>query len=254
MMSSLFSMAGKKALVTGSSGGIGRALAMAFAEAGADTIILHGSRPDGERLCAEFAAAGARAHYVAGDLTGVGAGRAVAEEVMKKTGGVDIVVLNAAVQIRRPWLEITPEEFDKQIRANLQASLEILQILVPAMQEKRWGRILTIGSVQQRKPHPQMAVYAAMKAAQMNLAGNLSRQLAGDGITVNNLSPGVILTGRNAGALADEQYASAVLSTIPVGFFGEVQDCLGAAILLCTEAGRYITGIDLPVDGGFGLP
>ena len=103
-------------------------------------------------------------------------------------------------------------------------------------------------------PHPDMPVYAASKAAQENLVRNLAKQPGPDGITVNNLAPGVILTDRNTEVLADEAYAGRVRQIIPLRSFGESTDCVGAALLLCVDAGRCITGVDLPVDGGMGIP
>lgn len=250
----LFSLHGRTALVTGSTRGIGRSILLAFAEAGA-AVVAHGVG-EGENkasLLASTAAMGAKARFIPGDLGTPGGGRALAEHVLSETGGVDIVVLNASIQIRKPWPEISPAEYELQMQVNFQSSLEILQTLVPAMKERKWGRILAIGSVQQGKPHPHMLVYAASKAAQMSLISNLARQLAPDGITANNLAPGVILTDRNTEALADSAYADKVRASIPLGHFGEATDCAGAALLLCSEAGRYITGQNLYVDGGMGL-
>ena len=140
-----------------------------------------------------------------------------------------------------------------QMQTNFASSLRLIQLCAPKMKEKGWGRVLTVGSVQQYKPHKDMLVYAASKAAQMNMVQNLAKQLAPFGITVNNLAPGVIATPRNDAALADPDYAPKVLSGIPMGYAGESQDCAGAALLLCSDEGRYITGIDLVVDGGMKL-
>lgn len=248
-----FDLAGKKAFVTGSSRGIGRSIAVAFAEAGAE-VTLHGIRrgPASDEALALVERHGKPARWVDGDLARDG-GRAVGEQVLETTGGVDILVLNASIQYRTAWNEIPVEESERQYRANFQASLELIQVLAPGMQQRKWGRILTIGSVQQSVPHPQMLVYAATKAAQMSLVLNLAKQLAPDGITVNNLAPGVILTDRNADALADPEYARKVKNLIPSGIFGQPEDCCGAALLLCSEAGRYISGQNLYVDGGMGL-
>jgi len=254
MIFSRFELNGRKALVTGSSRGIGRSLALALAEAGAD-VVLHGIRrsPAAEETLSAVESRGRKAFWVEGDLAAEG-GRPVAERTLAATGGVDILVLNASIQNRREWLEIPPVEAEAQWRANFQASLELAQALVPFMQRQKWGRVLTIGSVQQARPHPQMLVYAATKAAQMSLVLSLAKQLAPDGITVNNLAPGVILTDRNTDALADPDYAERVRQSIPAGYFGESADCAGAALLLCSEAGRYVTGQNLYVDGGIGLP
>jgi NAD(P)-dependent dehydrogenase (short-subunit alcohol dehydrogenase family) len=111
--------------------------------------------------------------------------------------------------------------------------------------------VLLVGSIQSVKPNPMLTVYAALKAASVNLAKNLARQLASDGITANVMSPGAIATDRNAAVLADPAYRARVEQQIPLGRIGEPDDCVGAALLLCSDAGRYITGSELFVDGGW---
>jgi NAD(P)-dependent dehydrogenase (short-subunit alcohol dehydrogenase family) len=132
-------------------------------------------------------------------------------------------------------------------------SLVLIQHTVPGMRKKKWGRIISIGSVQESKPHPDMLVYSASKAAQTMMIKSLALQLAADGITVNNIAPGIINTDRNTEALSDEAYAERVKSTIPLGYFGEKEDCAPIVRLLCTEEGRYITGQSIYVDGGKSL-
>ena len=241
-------------MVTGSSCGIGRAILLAFAGAGAD-VIAHGVKVgDASRsTVSEAGEFGVSAHFIPGDLGAPAGGRLLAESALRRAGKIDILVLNASLQIRKPWQEITQEEYEGQMRTNFQASLEMIQVLAPPMQERGWGRILSIGSVQEVTPHPNMVVYAASKAAQTSMMLNLARQLASDGITLNNLAPGVIRTDRNVEALADGTYAEKVRASIPAGIFGQPSDCAGAALLLCSEAGRYITGQNLFVDGGMSL-
>ncbi len=242
----IFNLKDKTALVTGSTQGIGKEIARCLAGYGAK-VFIHGSSDIEKCRC------------VANEIGG--AGVAVADlsdndcscSLYEQTGDIDILVLNASVQYRTPWNKIGSEEFDKQIKVNLKSNYEIIQKYVPYMQMRKWGRILTIGSVQQYKPHKDMAIYAATKAALMNIVLNLAKQLAADGITVNNLSPGVISTPRNEKALSDPEYKIKVLSGIPLGYEGQAADCAGAALLLCSDAGRYITGIDLTVDGGMHL-
>lgn len=243
----MFDLEGKRALVTGSTQGIGKAAAAMLAKQKA-TVIVHGSTSlEKCRRAAEEI--GGRTEIVMEDLSVEGC----ADRLYEQTGDVDILVLNASVQVRKAWNEITAEEFDRQIHTNLKASLFLIQRYVPHMRAKGWGRIVTVGSVQQYKPHKDMAVYAASKCAQMSLVCNLAGQLAAEGITINNLSPGVIATPRNEDALNDAAYARKVLAGIPMGFAGSAQDCAGAALLLCSEEGRYITGTDLVVDGGMHL-
>ena len=167
---------------------------------------------------------------------------------------VDILVLNASVQIRNEWERITPEEFDTQMHTNFRASLLLIQACVPGMRRKGWGRIVTVGSVQQSRPNTAMAVYAATKAAQNNLCMTLCGQLAGNGITINNIAPGAIETVRNEKVLADPAYRKMIEESIPVGFVGQSDDIAPTILLLCSDEGRYITGADIPIDGGMSIP
>lgn len=249
------SLAGKRALVTGSSQGIGRATAVALAEFGAD-VMVHCARDVAKAEAArkEIEAFDVRSGVTTADLAEPEAAEKVYAETLAALGPVDILVLNASVQIRKPWQEITLDEYRRQLDVNFGASLWLIQRFAPEMQRRRWGRILTLGSVQQVRPHPEMLVYSATKSALSNMVRNLAPQLARDGITINNLAPGAIATVRNEQVLADEAYLRRVLAKIPAGFIGEPSDCAGLAVLLCSEAGRYITGQDLFVDGGMGLP
>ena len=242
----MFDLKGKKALVTGSTQGIGYAIARAFVEAGA-CVYVHCSRDlqKAQRVAEEIGAFGC----ATADLSKPGA----AETLFEATGALDILVTNASVQYRRPWDEIGDDEFSTQVQVNLKSTLDLMQKYAEPMKAKGWGRILTIGSVQQTRPHKDMAVYAATKCAVMSLVRNVGKQLAPYGVTVNNLSPGVIATPRNDAALSDPQYCARVMAGIPAGYAGEASDCAGAALLLCSDAGRYILGIDLVVDGGMQL-
>ena len=246
----MFDLTGKKALITGSTQGIGQAIAICLAEHGA-TVVIHGSSSIEKcRLASKpILDADGQVLYAIADLSCDGC----AKRLYDQTGNVDILVLNASIQIRKKWKDITPEEFDKQMHVNFKSSLEIIQLYEPFMRGKGWGRIVTIGSVQQVKPHRDMLVYAASKQAQMSMAINLSKQLAPYGITVNNLSPGVIDTPRNTEALSNQEYMTKIMNGIPCGYAGVAEDCTGAALLLCSKEGRYITGIDLIVDGGMHL-
>ncbi len=242
----MFDLTGKTALVTGSTQGIGYAIARAFVNAGA-RVYVHGAldREKAEKARAQMGAFGA----VVADLSDMNA----THSLHKQTGDIDILVTNASVQFRTHWDEIPEEEFDKQINVNLKSTLMLMQDYYPSMKEKGWGRIITVGSVQQSKPHPDMAIYAATKCAVMSLVHNVAKQVAPYGVTVNNLSPGVIATPRNEAALSDKAYAEKVMAGIPMHFAGEASDMAGAALLLASDDGRYITGIDLAVDGGMGL-
>ncbi len=249
-----FDLSGRRALVTGSSRGIGAAIALGLAEAGADVVVHFTGREEEAREVARSAEVlGVRTAVVQADLSADGAARRVYDGAVAGLGGVDILVLNASVQTRKDWLAFTREDVDWHVAVNYRSSFELLQLCAPGMIERKWGRLLAIGSVQETKPHPQMLVYSSLKHAQTGLVLGLAPQLAPHGITANNLAPGVILTDRNTAALSDADYAEKVRAAIPAGFLGESADCVGAALLLCSDAGRYITGQNLFVDGGLGL-
>lgn len=249
----LFRLEGRRALVTASSQGIGRAIALALAEAGAE-VAVHGIEAGGAENAAEAVrAAGARAYAFTADFAEPGAAASLAMRVEEALGGVDILVSNAAVQVRAPWDRMDPRDVERQLRVNLLSALDLFARLVPPMAARGWGRVLAVGSVQAARPHPEMVVYAATKAAQANLVVNLARQVAAQGVTVNEIAPGAIATARNAESLADPEYTAAVLARIPAGRVGLAEECAGAALLLCSDAGRYITGATLPVDGGMRL-
>ncbi len=237
----------KKALVTGSSRGIGRAIAVKLAEQGYH-IYVHGANNIDKlnETIGIINANGGSASAVLADLSDISATKNLADEVKD----VDVLVLNASIQYRTPWAEISTDACYDQLNCNFVSSLHLIQAVVPHMREQGWGRIITIGSVQEAKPHPDMLVYSASKAAQTNMMQSLSLQLAKDGITVNNIAPGVIYTDRNVEALSDPAYAKKVADSIPVGYYGEPEDCAGIVSLICSDEGRYITGQSIYVDGG----
>lgn len=250
----LFNLRGRTALVTGSSRGIGRSIALALAGAGADVAIhATASCEKAKEVAAEAEKLGVKSTVVLANLGDADAPARMVDAVTRDLGKIDILVLNASVQIPEPWLDISAEHYEEQVNVNLRSAFRLLQLAVPPMKERGWGRVLTVGSVQEKVPHPDMLIYAATKCAQTSMAVNLAKQLAPHGITVNCLAPGVIGTDRNIGRLADEAYKEIVLSKIPVRQIGVPEDCAGAALLLCSEAGRYITGQNLYTDGGMSL-
>ncbi len=247
-----FRLDGRTALVTGARREIGRAIALALAAQGARVAVHHTGTAeetaDADGVVAEMHAAGAKAAAFAADFADDNAGATLAKNVLAAFGQVDILVLNASIEIIRDWTEITGAEFDRQVAVNLHATLELLQALVPPMADRGWGRVVTIGSIQQISPAPSMLVYAGSKSMQQNWAINIARQVGARGVTVNNLAPGVIATARNREQLAKDD--GRLLSRVPVGRLGRPDDLVGAALLLCSDAGSYINGANLFVDGG----
>ncbi|MDD4539118.1 MAG: SDR family oxidoreductase [Lentisphaeria bacterium] len=250
MLNDLFSLKGKRALVTGSSRGIGHAIAMLFAEAGAH-VIVHGSKASAklDEALAEARSLGASAEAVSADIGDVDA----VKGLIKAVGDVDILVLNASMQHYQTVPDFDPEMFTQDVNANLRSSFLLLQGFLPGMQQRHFGRIISIGSVNQWRPGARLAIYASTKAAQFNLVVNCARAYAADGITVNSISPGVIDTDRNADVLADPVIVEKLRSFIPARRFGSAMDCAGAALLLASPAGAYINGADIAVDGGMKL-
>ena len=237
----------KTAFVTGSARGIGRAIAIRLAKDGYK-VIVHGAGNivKAEETVKEIEKIGGQASIIMSDLTDLNK----TKELCDKIKYVDVLVLNASLQYRTPWQEISTDACYEQLNCNFVSSMMLIQAVVDNMKKNKWGRIVTIGSVQEAKPHPDMLVYSASKAAQTNMMHSLALQLAKDGITVNNVAPGVIYTDRNVEALSDPAYAKKVSDSIPVGFYGEPNDCAGIVSLLCSEEGRYITGQNIFVDGG----
>lgn len=237
---------GKRVLVTGSTQGIGYATAQAFVKAGAE-VWVHCSRDlaKAERVAREIGAA----HAVTADLSDL----AETGALYGKTGPVDILVLNASVQFKEPWQEITDAHFEAQVNVNLRSTLKLMQAYYPAMKERGWGRIVTVGSVNQHRQHPELSMYAATKCAVMSIVRNAAKFAAPYGVTVNNISPGAIHTPRNEAVWNDPEKRAAVEAQIPAGRFGDPEEVANAILFLCGENAAYITGDDLTVDGGMRL-
>ena len=248
-----FDLTGRGALVTGSSRGIGRAIAAALAASGACVAIHHAGEHSRGEAEATADAIGA-ACILASDLGRDEAPRQLFEDVQRQLGDISILVLNVAVQQRLDLEEgFDSTSFDRQVRINIRSNLELMHLFIPPMREAGWGRIVHVGSVQQDRPGPQLVTYAATKSAMLNVTRNLAKQVATFGITINNLSPGLIATDRTREVTDVPDQRIKWEQAIAMGRIGTPADCAGAALLLCSDAGAYITGIDLRVDGGLSL-
>ncbi|WP_342364241.1 SDR family NAD(P)-dependent oxidoreductase [Terrarubrum flagellatum] len=248
-----FDMSGRVALVTGSARAIGRAMTLALAERGA-SVAIHDVKPsaDAEQTLKDARALGVRAEPFFADFMDVSAPKKLVREVTEKLGAPDILVISASIENRENWLDVDTASFDAQVTINFRSTLSLLQAAVPSMMERGWGRVVTIGSIQEEKPHFELMVYAALKSAQTNLARNLAKQVVAHGVTINNIAPGAILTNRNAHVLGEGDVRARVEAMIPARRLGEADDIVGACLLLCSHEGRYINGATIPVDGGWG--
>ena len=233
MLKEKFDLTGKIALVTGSTRGIGKAIGDALEEYGAKVI---------------------RHNTAACDLSQPELIEKYFDELEKKGELPDILIANASIQAKIPWTEFPLDEAQKEVQVNFLATLRMFQRCYPKMKAQKWGRLIVVGSVNERRPHPDMCVYAATKSAQENLVRGIARQVASEGITVNNLCPGVFFTDRNRECLGNPEYAKKVTNAIPMHDYAMPEDAAGTALLLASDAGRYITGATIMIDGGLCLP
>jgi NAD(P)-dependent dehydrogenase (short-subunit alcohol dehydrogenase family) len=263
-MADWFSMAGKSALITGASMSIGRGLALGFADHGASIAVHYcaaadakAGLPDAARATAEeVRRRGVAACLVEADLMPAGGGRRAFDLATSAFGKIDILVVCASIQLRTPFEQVTSEDIEQQVAINFRATVELLQAALPPMKERKWGRALTIGSINQLRPSADLAVYAALKSAQHNLCINLARQYAPYNVMINNLSPGLVATERNRWRRenADDWRRIQASAAAPTGRAATPDEMVGAAVLLCSDAASYIAGVDLPVTGAAHLP
>jgi len=263
-MSQWFSMAGRRALVTGASMSIGRSIALGFADHGASIAVHHCAAADaraglpdaGGATVEEVRARGVDACLVEADLELDGGGRRAFDLASAGLGGIDVLVVCASIQIRTPFSQVTSAEIDRQVGIDFRATVELLQAALPAMKERGWGRVLTIGSINQLRPEPDLAIYAALKSAQHNLCINLAREYAPFNVMINNLSPGLVATERNRWRREDAEAWRGIQAAVaaPIGRAAQPDEMVGAAVLLCSEAASYIAGVDLMVTAGAHLP
>ena len=242
----MFDLTGKRALVTGSTQGIGFEIARMLAEHGA-TVYVHGAH--NAQKCADAS------NKIEGSIP-VLANLLNTEEIdalYKKTGDVDILVLNASIQHKRNWNEFALEEYEEQMNCNVRASYLLMRKYAEGMKARGWGRIVALGSVNQYNQHPELSIYGATKAAQFKLIRNYAPILAPYGITVNNVCPGAVETPRNEDVCSDPKRKAEVISKIPCGRFGLPSDISPAVLLLCSNEGEYITGSEIVIDGGLSL-
>jgi NAD(P)-dependent dehydrogenase (short-subunit alcohol dehydrogenase family) len=246
-------LSGRVALVTGAARGIGLAIAIRLAEAGAHAVI-----HDRDAAAAHAAVAGLHERRLAAssliaDLADATAPATMAAELKMNGIDTDILVLCASVETLETWDAVSEAAMASQTQVNLHATVRLLQAFLPAMRERGFGRVIAIGSGQETRPNPTHFFYAATKAAQTNIILNLARSTQAPDVTFNVLKPGAILTGRNRMVLAQPGREQQVLARIPLGRLGRAEDCAGVALLLCSPEGSYINGAEIAVDGGMRL-
>ncbi|MCI0388053.1 MAG: glucose 1-dehydrogenase [Acidobacteria bacterium] len=242
----------KVALVTGSSQGIGRAIALRFAQEGADVVINFNRTPKGaEEALAEVQAAGRRGLIVQADLGNTADIRRLVSSAVEHFGRLDILVNNAGLETHAPFWEVTEENYDKVLNVNLKGVFFAAQAFVQhLMKTKRRGKIVNISSVHEELPFPNFTAYCASKGGLKMLTRNLSVELGPLGININNIAPGAVETPINTKLLNDPQKLGALLSQIPLGRLGQPGDVAGLAVFLASDDADYVTGSTYFVDGG----
>lgn len=247
----IFNLAGKVALVTGGSKGLGLAMARGLAEAGADIVI--SSRHENElrgALDDILRGTGRRGCFVVADMGRREDVNKLAKNALDKMGRVDILVNNAGTNKPQPIDEIRDADWDAVVELNLTSIMVLTRALVPQMKARHWGRIIHISSVMAFTSKEGRNVYSATKAALLGLTHASALELGAHGITVNCIAPGPFLTELPAGLLSAAEKSEFAKRTA-LGRWGDPKELVGPVLLLASEAGRYITGETLVVDGGY---
>ena len=244
---------GKKAVVTGGSRGIGKAIALALAHEGAEVCITYANDDVAAKATAELLkSAGSKNTVMAkGDVANEHFAREVASFMKEKYGGVDILVNNAGITEDGLLLRMKPDSFERVVKTNLGGAFYMIKEMSALMLKQRDGRIVNISSVAGLKGNAGQANYAASKAGLIGLTMSAAKELGGKGITVNAVAPGLIDTDM-AKALPEEKL-SQILSSITTGRFGTPEEVANLVCFLCSEKAAYITGQVIVIDGGLAM-
>jgi len=248
---SLFDLTGKVALVTGGSKGLGKAMARGLVEAGADVVIA--SRHENELRSAleeVLQGTGRRGRYFVADLSKRAEANRLASAALGAMGRLDILINNAGTNRPQPIDEISDETWDEVLELNLSSVMALTRAVVPDMKQRRWGRIIHISSVMGFVSKEKRNIYSATKSALLGLARASALDLGPFGITVNCIAPGPFLT-ELPGALLSDAEKKAFADRTALGRWGEPKELVGTTLLLASEAGSYITGQSIVVDGGY---
>jgi gluconate 5-dehydrogenase len=246
----LFDLTGKRARITGSSRGIGLALAGGLAGAGAEGVPPGRTGTPLSDAAATLEATGAAVHELVFDATDHAAARAAVDGFEQETGAIDILINNAGMQHRGPLEDFAPEDFERLMRTNVTSVFNVGQAVARHMIARGKGRIVNICSVQSALARPGIAPYTASKGAVANLTKGMATDWAKHGLQVNGLAPGYFETELNAALVADAEFSAWLAKRTPAGRWGKVAELVGAAIFLSAESASFVNGHILYVDGG----
>lgn len=242
---------GKTAVVIGGSSGIGRALAIGLAQAGADVIPSARRAQEVAAAASEIERLGRRSLRITCDVTSESSLHQLLQEALRAFGKVDILVNSAGIAKRLPTLELSDQDWDSILDINLKGVLHACKIFGRHMVERRYGRIINIASLSSFLGLFQSAAYAASKGGVLSLTRTLAVEWAPEGVCVNAIMPGVFRTALNQKLLDGTPRGQEFLVRTPMQRFGQVEELVGAAIFLASDSAGFVTGATIPVDGGF---
>jgi NAD(P)-dependent dehydrogenase (short-subunit alcohol dehydrogenase family) len=247
----LFDLTGKTAVITGSSRGIGRAIAEQMAEAGANVVISSRKAGPCEEVAAGIIKAGGSALSIPCNIGDKAQLQALIARTREHFGQVDILVCNAAVNpYYGPLLEVSDEAYDKTMSSNVRSNLWLMQLVMPEMAERKDGVVIIISSIAGLRGSPLLGVYAISKAADLQLCRNLAVEWGRHNIRINCIAPGLIKTDFARALWEDPVVLEQSVSHAPLRRIGEPIEIAGAAVFLASKAGRFVTGQAIVVDGG----
>jgi NAD(P)-dependent dehydrogenase (short-subunit alcohol dehydrogenase family) len=248
---SIFDLTGKTAVITGSSKGIGRAIAEQMALFGANVVVSSRKAPACEDVVAAIQKAGGKAVAVPAHIGDKAALRNLVDKTEQAFGKIDVLVCNAAVNpYYGPLAEISDEAFDRIMDSNIRSNLWLCNMVIPGMAKRKDGAVIIVSSIGGLRGSAMLGAYGISKAADMQLARSLAVEWGQHNVRVNAIAPGLVKTDFARTLWENKELLAQTLKQAPLGIIGEPVDIAGAAILLASSAGRFITGQTLIVDGG----